>query len=268
MKPRLLNRPVGRPPGVAALALAALLFAAGCASRPMAMHAVRARTPVKVDGRLDDEVWRSAPVYDLALGRGVSDGYDALVARSAARRLHEKGAVRLAWNDTHLYVGVRFEDSDICAEGNAGQTPLYKLGDTLEVFLKPANSAWYSEFHATPMGRQSHLFFPGRGRIGLPSRLDFACDLQVAATFEGTLNQWRDRDGGWEAEMAIPVSQLVRPAEGWGPGTDWRVLIARYNYGRGLPVRELSSAPSLSVAMFHLYEEYGAIHFDVAPPQE
>lgn len=216
------------------------------------MVATYTPTPVVIDGKLDDPIWSKTPVYPLNLSADkVSQGLT----------LEEAGEVRLAWDDRYFYVAARFHDSDVVAEGKTDQLHHYKLGDLCELFLKPADQTWYWELYGTPAGRKTAFWFPGRGRLGLPSMEDYTCGLTVAAEVQGTLNDWRDRDEGWTVEIAMPIKDLTARGETFGPGADWRILVSRYNYSRYLTTQgpELSMTPQLTVSSYHLIEEYARL---------
>ncbi len=219
------------------------------------MRVARATAPVHLDGRLDERAWQEATAYPLQTSRGRS---------AAGKRLQETGSVRLLWDDDALYVAVTFDDSDIVAEGEEDQLHHYSLGDVAEIFLRPSGSTWYWEFYATPHGRKSEFFFPGRGRVSLPSGTSDANrrHLRVAASRHGTLNDWKDRDESWTAELAIPLADLTEHGNSFGPGHEWHILVARYNYSRYLDYRELSAAPALPRLDFHALEHYAVLKFD------
>ena len=204
---------------------------------------------VIIDGWLDEMMWREAKAYPLGLARD-----------RAGRNNHveEEGVIRLAWDDRYLYVAVDFKDSDVVAEGLTDQLPHFQLGDVCEVFLKPENQSWYWELYVTPLSRKSNFFFPGSGRFGLQSNFQYDCGMRVSAKFEGTINNWQDKDKRWTAEMAIPIRDLRANGETFGPGSDWRILVARYNYSRYRTQRgpELTMVPTLSETNFHLLDEY------------
>jgi len=215
--------------------------------------AVRAVTPVVLDGRLDDEAWRRAPAYPLIL--------PAAESATAAVPV-EKGEVRYAWDAHYFYVAARFEDSDLVAEGERDGLPHFQLGDVLEIFLKPVNDTYYWEMYATPLNRKTRYWFPGRGRLGLPS--GFASrevGIRVAAHHDGTVNDWRDHDREWTVEMAIPVAELEAYGAKFKPGESWRLLAARYNYSRWLARQgpELSAAVPLDQVNYHRLEQYAQL---------
>ncbi|NQU12059.1 carbohydrate-binding family 9-like protein [bacterium] len=243
-----------RAAGLALVAVAALALLAGCAtpSAPVAAVtptcvAVRAAAPVKVDGKLDDLVWTKAPVYSLVV--------------PAKAEPQEAGTAQFAWDDQNIYVAVRFTDSDVVQENDQDQQHHYLSGDLAELFLKPADETFYWELYANPNQRRTTFFLPGRGRQGLPSMEKYTCNLKIGAVVEGTLNNWRDRDQGWTAELAMPWADLAAQGAAVGPQSAWRVLVARYNYSRWLSRLELSSTPRLPARDYHLWESFAPLEF-------
>jgi hypothetical protein len=251
----------------ALLALMCLLALSGCDRQPPAaaapssrptMTALHARHPIVLDGRLNDPIWERAPSYPLQLARDysrVKKLYDPRLITGQPGPF-APGRAQLAWDEKYLYVAVQFTDADVVAEGTKDQLHQYKLGDTAELFLKPADQTCIWEMYATPAGHKTAFFHPGAGRIFLPSAADCPIDLEVAAHVNGTLNQWHDRDKGWSAEFAVPRDQLTAAGAALEEGTPWLILVSRYNYSRYLLHSELSSAPRLPHASFTLCAYY------------
>lgn len=201
-----------------------------------------AADPIRIDGRMDDAIWSVAPRYTLATPKGTSG--------KEAQPL-ESGEVSFAWDERYFYVAADFDDRDVVAHGDANGLFHHRLGDVCEVFLKPVARPWYCELHVTPRACQTTLVWPG----GRPVDCAFEAGVQV----RGTLNHPHDRDRGWTAELAVPVSFLAGSGEVFGPDTDWTILIGRYNYSIYLPEPELSSMPPLSAADFHGTAEYASL---------
>lgn len=207
---------------------------------------------VTVDGRLLESVWEHAVAYPLSF---------SLADSPEGQSPTEPGSVRLAWDSEYLYAAFEFQDSDVIEEGDADQLQQQRTGDVAELFLKPQGKPWYWEFHVTARARKSAFFFPSQGRSGLPSNFDYEHDTRAGAKIDGTLNEWSDQDGGWTAEMAIPLRDLTVQGEDFDPDSEWRVLAARYNYAFSLPAPELSSAPQLPRTSFHDHPHYGFLQF-------
>ena len=207
-------------------------------------------TPIILDGKLEDAAWKNASAYKMT---------GALDRWKEPRPLTEGGEARFAWDDNFFYVGIQFTDSDIVAEGEEDQLHHYRMGDLVELFIKPAEQTWYWELYATPKSKKTSFWFPGRGRLGLESCYQYKCGLQVAAQCDGTLNNWEDKDKEWCAEMAMPIADLTARGEKFLPESKWRILVSRYNYSRYVPWVELSAIGPLPRPSYHIYERYAVL---------
>jgi hypothetical protein len=219
--------------------------------------AMRANSGVRFDAVVRDPAWGRAKAVTLDT---------PLSWQKQGKALEETGVARLLWDDSFLYVEFEFEDSDLVAFGQEDDLEHCQLGDVAEVFLKPDGETWYWEFHVTPSGKVSTYFYPGRGRFGLPSAQAHVKPrfIEASVRLRGTLNDWRDRDKGWNATVAIPWRELDRFAAQPGQSHDWRILLSRYNYTRyrtSASGAELSSFPVLSDPSYHLVQEFAWLKF-------
>ena len=157
------------------------------ATRP-SIRAVRLRGPVKLDGRLDESVWRTAPA-----ATGFRQTQPDPGVKSAQRT-----EVRFAYDDHALYVGARMYDS----LGAAGvRTRLVRRDADME---SDELSIIFDTFH-DHLGETEFDINPSDVRgdaLGLGgSNLDASWDpVWQAATAVDSL--------GWTAELRIPFSQL------------------------------------------------------------
>lgn len=222
------------------------------------MLAVHAPAPVTIDGRLDEAIWQNAPKYALQLSRDRAEQDD---------QLQEPGAVQFAYDEDFFYAAFHFTDTDVVQENDEDQQHHYRTGDVAELFLKPDHATWYWELYVTPNSKRTAFFFPSRGRQGLPScYAPHLQDMRVAAQVLGTLNNWRDRDEGWTAEMAVPLAELAELGVPLSPENPWRILVGRYNFSRYLDNVELSMYPILSTTNYHRITEYAELV--LAPPEK
>ncbi len=223
------------------------------AARPGAV-AVHVADAIQLDGQLAEHAWSGAPEYALSRSVEESPGDTAYATEGAT--------VRFLWDEQNLYLGLTLTDSDVVQENRQNQQHHYLTGDVAELFIKPAGTTHYWEFYVTPTANHTAFFFPGRGRMGLPSNLEYESQIHVAAQVDGTLNHWRDRDKQWTAEMAIPWSQFKQLG---GPDPkQWHVLVGRYNYSAYLSHRELTMWPQLPFTGFHEHEFWAALHLERA----
>jgi len=212
---------------------------------------------VSMDASLTGAVWQKARAYPLLLGKYNQRDWPKAKRKNIGNKLRNPGYVKFLRDEVNLYVGVMMEDGDVVAEGVEDQTHLYQMGDTIEVFLKPAERNFYWEIYGTPNLKKSVFFYPGRGRLFVPSSIDHPVDVTVASVVDGTLNDCRDQDRGWSMILAIPVKMLEKQGYPFRPGHNWTVLVARQNYSADLPLKEYSMQTPLTQVDFHLYEEYG-----------
>jgi hypothetical protein len=214
-------------------------------------HAPYTTQPVKIDGKLDEHIWQKATAYRINFSKDVTD---------RGEKIKQGGTVRFAWDDKYFYVAAALEDSDVVAQGKENQMHHYKYGDLCELFLKPVPREYYWELYVTPAGKKSSFFFPSKGYLGLPGCLEnYNSGLKVAAKTIGTLNNWQNEDKGWAGEMAMPINDLEEFGYQFKPGSEWTILIGRYNYSVHLPAKELSMAPQLSNTSFHLTDQYAKL---------
>lgn len=247
----------------AALAMTALLSGCVCCKQNgeenPEITVVRTASPVRVDGRLDDAVWRQAPVFPLT--RYLDDAQPERVAAKLRSAPDETGSFQVAVDDHYLYLAVRFRDTDIVDTGESDQTHLYRLADTAELFIKPADGRHYLELYLTPTGKKTSFIYAAPGRRGLTSEFDkpIMKGMKAAAQVHGTLNDLTDTDCCWTGEMAVPLDQLAELGIPFDEKNGWTMFVSRYNYSAGLPRMVLSSFPVLPARNFHLVEYYANV---------
>lgn len=209
---------------------------------------VRYVPQLKIDASLSAPEWKLAVPYKFA---------KRITAISDVALAPEEGSeARLLYDDKFLYVGAKTADSDVIDNGTSNQTHLYLTGDLIEVFIKPKNHKYYWEIYGTPKAFTTNFYFPSRGRLTAgvfdipPTSLP-----KVEAVVYGTLNNWQDKDKGWNVLIAIPLSELRKNGLKFINSEEWTIFISRYNYSRYLPEVELSSYPQI-LPSFHLHEYY------------
>ncbi len=184
----------------AAAALGVLAAPAGAEEIP-AIQAVRTTaTAPRIDGRLDDAVWRLAPAAAGFLQREPVEGAPP----------SERTEVRILFDDGHLYFGLRCFDSeaDRLVANLMRRDAELENNDNIQILLDPYNDGRGGFFFSTnPLGARLDMLLTDEGRTR-----NEAWDAV-----------WRSRAAvdslGWSAEVAIPLDQLRYPdSEGavWG----------------------------------------------------
>ena len=185
----------------------------------------RAKTPLRIDGHLDDAAWQAAKPIVFVFP------WDAQTGRK------QRTVAKLAWDNEYLYVAYECEDNDITALHTLPDDPTYK-DDAVEIFIAPPGVK--NLYLGLEMNARAVLY---DYLYAFPQRLLKNYDLrgvQISAQIRGTLNVSGDIDKGWNLEVAIPWRSFTdltdQPVP--KPGDRW---IANLNRGDGTePHRRLS----------------------------
>lgn len=202
-----------RPLRVAALLVLLALAATGsarAAGRP-SVAAVRASSPLRIDGVLDEPAWRdAAPIT----------GFRLLFAREGELPA-ESTEVRILVDDRRLVFGVTCFEPHAPA---ASVLPRDKVtdDDNLIVHLDPDGE-----------GRRAYLFGVNPFGVQIDGILTDEPDFQWDGVWDAETHR---EPGRWTAEIAIPFRTLRVPLEGRRP---WRIWIRR----QCVPNNEVASWP-------------------------
>jgi len=212
----------------------------------------RTPTPIKVDGVLDEEVWSRvrawSPFVDTATGRAVPYSTTA----------------KLLYDDNYLYVAFKCEDGDIWSDFTERDHDLWN-NEVVEIFIDPAHSRTkYFEFEVSPRNVvwDGRITNPKGTGEGLEIDSKWNCErFNSAVNVKGTLDNRKDKDEGWTAEMAIPHTCLVRiPPQ---PGDEWWFNMYRIERGEKLDL--LAWNPTMKPG-FHIPAKFGRLVFSMKGP--
>ena len=169
------------------LALATVAIAAGPGPGAVDVRAVRATSPVTIDGVISESAWRSAPVISGMRQQRPNEGADPT----------QRTEVRVLFDDQALYVAARMFDAhaDSIVE-NLARRDYGMRSDVFTLILDPQHD------------RRSGYFF-GLSAAGTLYDGTLQNDGERSSTWDGV---WEGRtrvDGeGWTAEFRVPFSQL------------------------------------------------------------
>jgi hypothetical protein len=191
-------RPASRATGLATLVALLLLVVSGSARgddappTAWAIHATRLSTAPTIDGKLDDEAWRSAPVLGGFTQMEPRDGFPAA----------ERTEVRIGYDVRNLYVAFRCYASDLRSIDAASMNRDASLAFEEHVEIS------IDSFH----DHQNAFMFltnPRAARVDGTLRDD---GEDVNWDWDGVWSVETSRDAqGWSAEFAIPFSVLRYP---------------------------------------------------------
>jgi hypothetical protein len=253
-----------------------MIFAAASAAQPTPAKGLfhgapkgyvcgRATTPVVIDGRLDDRVWKAAPWSENFVD------IEGTLKPSPTYRTR----VKMLWDDLYLYIGAELEEPHVWATLLKRDTVIFYDND-FEVFIDPNgdNHEYYEfEMNALNTGWDLCLNVPYRDG-GKANDAWNIVGLKTAVHVDGTINDPRDRDRGWTAELAIPWSALEKYAHMPCPpreGDQWRINFSRvewdvdiadgkYQKIKGRPEHNWVWSPQWVIDM-HQPELWGTLQF-------
>ncbi len=212
--------------------LAALLTAAAHAqdshSVPHSYDCHYTKTPIRIDGRIDDPAWQKAP--------WTSDFVDIEGTSKPAPRFRTRA--KMLWDDKYLYIAAELEESNVTGTLTKHDSVIFKDND-FEVFIKPLpQTESYYEFEINALNTGWDLFLPKPYSEG--GRADNSWDiagLKTAVAVQGTLNHSGDTDHGWTVEIAYPLNAFESRQHVPAPqkGTVWRINFSRVEWKPGNP---------------------------------
>ncbi|HKJ03092.1 MAG TPA: DUF5916 domain-containing protein, partial [Longimicrobiales bacterium] len=170
------------------------------APRPEAV-AVRATTPVVLDGVLDEAAWADAQVLGGFVQSRPDRGYPAT----------ERTEVRILYDDEFLYVGAELYDRE----------PDKLVIPSLEQDFESGNSDIFGITLDTFLDRRNAFMFLVNPKGAVKEAQDFDDSRQENAAWEGIFEvRTRTHDRGWTVEWAIPFTTLrfdpSKDTQAWG----------------------------------------------------
>jgi len=220
-------------PLLAGWAAAAMIVAAserstvqapGIAFNPERYVCLRAKTPLRIDGVLDEEAWAKAPWTKAFVD----------IEGDLKPRPRFTTRVKMLWDDGFFYVGAELEEPQVWATLTKRDSVIFYDND-FEVFIDPDGDTHnYYELELNALNTVWDLFLVKPYRDGGPAL--HAWDIQglkSAVAVQGTLNDVRDKDQGWTLEIAFPFEVLKEtlPARKLPAAGDvWRVNFSRVEY--------------------------------------
>lgn len=222
----------------------------------------RVRRAPRVDGRLEDGVWQTAPrsprFVDMVTGEPAWYGTHAAAV----------------WDDQNLYVAFWVEEPFVRAQLTERDSLIFQEND-IELFIDGGDC--YYEFEINALGTVYEVFFVWKDAFGKGGRFDtpefdvhgrqaytFGGDydrqarsfwkgthprgarwafldwdfpgLRTAVHVDGTINDDAVVDRGWNVELALPWSGMGPLANGRSippkEGDEWRMFFGRFQQMR------------------------------------
>lgn len=190
--------------------------------KQMEVYAIsgRSRDNIKVDGEFKESFWKNASADDKfwqVNGKKMSS---------------IKTKVMAVMDGKYLYVGFDVKDDDIFAKMKNNDDPIYDHDDVVEIFIDPRGEGEkYYEIQVSAAGVKFDSSFNGRRKDRNDS---WDSGIKYAVKVDGTLNNSKDKDNGWSAEILIPWKS-IEDASSSPPkdGERWKAFFYRINRHTG-----------------------------------
>lgn len=219
------------------------------AAKPKRLVATRAKKPVKIDGKLDDEVWAKAATTGAFV--------DTMNGGPAAFKTEAK----VAWDDANLYIAFRCEDDDVWSAFKKRDDKLWTQ-EAVEVFIDANKDGKdYIELQVNPQNAVFDSYLPGYRQ----NQNDWNSKLKSAVAVDGTVDKRDDKDKGWTVEIALPwadtkgkgTAELKLPP---AIGDSFRVNFFKLDLPKNKPQLAAAWSPPL-VGDFHKLDRMGELVF-------
>ncbi len=236
-RPGEAGRAGGASAGAPPRAPAGLAASPGILAGRPAVRAVRTAEPPRIDGNLDDAVWRQATRITEFVQQSPLEGEPAT----------EDTEVYVAYDDTHLYFGLyaHYAQPSMMRANRVDRDQAFFGDDLISVYFDTfLDQQRAYVFSVNGYGVQNDSILEARGGGGGSRRGSRGGGFSMGGRSSFTGVRWGDRswdalyetggvvvDDGWTAEMAIPFKSLRYPAVGDRPHR-WGFQIARRIRGK------------------------------------
>ncbi|MEB2322673.1 MAG: carbohydrate-binding family 9-like protein [Sorangiineae bacterium] len=210
---------------------------------------------IKLDGKLDDEAWKTAPVAGPFVN--VSTGH-------ADQKSPVGGSVKVLWDDAGLYLGFDVKDADL--QGGFKKTdkdPHLWKKSAVEIMIDPDGDGDNKDYYEIQVGPQNLVFDSHFDDYGQPKKepdgpfghQEWSAKLKSAVTVRGTIDESDDKDEGYTVELMIPWKSFSK-AKSSPPklGDVWRVNFYAMKNDQGV-----AWSPILGQGTFHKASRFGKI---------
>jgi hypothetical protein len=229
-----------------------------------------ARTPILIDGRLDDEAWKTAAWTDAFVD----------IEGDIRPRPRFQTRAKMVWDDTYFYVAALLEEPHVWGTLKEHDSVIFH-DDDFEIFIDPnGDNQEYYEIEINALGTEWDLFLKKAYRDGGPAVNAWEIPgLKTAVHVAGSLNNPSDTDSSWSVEFAIPWMVLAEYAHRPAPPKDvdqWRVNFSRVEWRHQIVDGKYRKVPKTrednwvwspqGVVDMHRPERWGYVQFSTAPP--
>jgi hypothetical protein len=227
--------------------------------QPPKKYLVR-KTPkaIKLDGKLDEAAWKSAP------------SVGSFVNTMSGLPSDLKTDAKMLWDDQNLYIAFENTDTDVWSSMTKRDDHLWSQEADEVMIDADGNGKTYIELQVAPNGTIFDSYLPDHRKYENdldPKRkqFDWNSKVKAAVKVDGTLNKRGDQDKSWTVEIALPLDDVngLSTAKVKTPpsyGDTWRVNLFRMDAPEGKDKLAAGWSPPMT-GDFHALERFGQIVF-------
>ncbi|MEI6678994.1 MAG: carbohydrate-binding family 9-like protein [Mariniphaga sp.] len=165
---------------------------------PRGYVACKVQQPLVIDG-IPEKAWDNAPWSEPF--------NDIEGVKKPKPRFQTR--MKMLWDDHYLYVYAEMEEPHVWAYEKRRDATIF-LENDFEMFIKPSTlTPTYGEFEMNALGTVWDLFFmrPYRSGANYMDSWDMR-EMLASVHINGTINNPKDTDKGWNVELAFPWNAL------------------------------------------------------------
>jgi hypothetical protein len=230
----------------------------------------RAKAPIVVDGKLDDDAWRAAPWTD--------DFVD--IEGDVKPRPRFRTRAKMTWDDEFFYIAAELLEPHVWGTLTKHDSVIFQDND-FEVFIDPdGDNHEYYELEVNALNTEWDLLLEKPYRDGGPAVDAWEIPgLKTATHVNGKINDPAGVDESWTVELAIPWKVLGARAHRPSPphgGDRWRVNFSRVEWEHRIEGGSYQKVPKKPEANWvwspqgvidmHRPERWGYVQFSTEPP--
>jgi hypothetical protein len=242
----------------------------GSPLQPKGYLCYRARSPLQIDGRIDEDAWKGAPWTDAFID----------IEGDARPRPRFLTRAKMLWDDNYFYVAALLEEPHVWGTLTKHDSVIFHDND-FEIFIDPdGDNHEYYEIEINALNTEWDLFLKKPYRDRGPAFNEWEIPgLKSAVHVEGTLNNPGDTDRSWSVEFALPWKVLAEFAHRPSPPRDgdrWRVNFSRVEWRHEIVSGRYRKVPKTrednwvwspqGVIDMHRPERWGYVQFTTAAP--
>ncbi|MBI5531980.1 MAG: carbohydrate-binding family 9-like protein [Deltaproteobacteria bacterium] len=212
--------------------------------------------PIKIDGKLDDDAWKTAattgPFVDV--GKGTPNPAFPV-----------QGSAKLTWDDKNLYVGFEIQSKSIVGgfPKDAKDPHLWEK-DTVEIMIDPDGDGDNLDYYEIQINPQNLVFDTRYDKYNEPKddaknvygHMDWSAKLKSAVVVDGEIDK-ADAGKGYVVEAAIPWASFDKAKQvPPKPGDTWRMNFYGMKNNGGM-----AWSPIMGEGNFHKATRFGKIVF-------